>query len=250
AMAPSGLLLASYNWWAFGNPLHLSYEFVAGQQFSGQHTGFFGIGLPSLDGLWQIVAWPRGLLVDSPFPIFLPLGLYRLLRAAPRPPAEALVCLAVVVAYPLLISSYFLPMAGENQPGPRLLVPMLPFACLALAWMVDDARRWLRAAFAALLAFSMALSFLWVALGGREYHTYQTYPVRALFLSLLRTGRVPSDNHGETPGNLAALLHTPQVVSVYLGLVPLALWVSYLVYLLVWKQWVVMSAGASAEAGA
>jgi hypothetical protein len=233
AMAPSALLLAGYNWWAFGNPLHLSYEFVAGQQFAGQHTGFFGIGLPSLDGLWQLLVWPRGLLVNSPFLIFVPLGFYRWLRTPRRPPAEALVCLAVVVAYPLLISSYYLPMAGENQPGPRLLVPMLPFACLALAWVVDDARRWLRATFAALLAFSIALSFLWVALGGREYHTYRTYPARALFLPLLQTGLVASDNHGATPGNLASLLHSPQVVSLYIGLLPLALWAGYLIYVLV-----------------
>src|SRR5262249_30561445 len=157
------------------------------------------------------------------------LGFYRWLRTARRPAPEALVCLAVTLAYPLLISSYYLPMAGENQPGPRLLVPMLPFACLALAWVVDDARRWLRAAFAALLAFSIALSFLWVALGGREYHTYRTYPARALFLPLLRTGLVATDNHGETPGNVSALLHAPQVASVYLGLLPLALCAGYLV---------------------
>src|SRR6185312_17499170 len=41
---------------------------------------------------------------------------------APGAP-EALVSLAVTVLYPLAISAYFLPMAGENLPGPRLLVP-------------------------------------------------------------------------------------------------------------------------------
>ena len=48
--------------------------------------------------------------------------------------------LAVTILY-RLISSYFLPMAGENLPGPRLLVPMLPFACLALAWVADRSAR-------------------------------------------------------------------------------------------------------------
>lgn len=229
AMAPSALLLAWYNWFAFGNPLHLSYEFVAGHQFSGQHTGFFGVTLPSLDGLRQILIWPRGLLVNAPMLVFVPLGFYRWLRSTRRPTPEAMACLAICVLYPLLISSYFLPMAGENQPGPRLLVPMLPFACIPLAWVVDDMRRWIRRSFEALLCVSVALSFLWVALGSREYHTYTTYPVTGLFLPLLATGHVPSGNQGDTPPNLAHLvLHIPQIASVYLALIPIAVWMVYL----------------------
>ena len=235
AMLPSALLLLGYDWWAFGNPLHISYEFVAGSQFSGQHSGLFGITTPSLDGLRQILLWPRGLLVESPFLVLVILGFSRWLRSAGsirRAPAEALVCLAVSILYPLLISSYFLPMAGENQPGPRLLVPMLPFLCLPLAWVVDDARRWLRALFAAALAFGMVLSFFWVALGGREYHTYLTYPLTDLFLPLLRTGRVPPGNIGDTPPNLLSILHIPQGISFYAAFLPFLAWTAYLVYAL------------------
>lgn len=226
---PSVALLGWYDTFAFGNPFHLSYEFVAGSQFAGQHRGLFGITLPSLASAWQILVWPRGLLVNSPLLALVPLGLYRWLRGAARPSAEALACLAVTILYPLLISSYFLPMAGENLPGPRLLVPMLPFACLALAWVVDDPRRWLRALCAALLAFGVMLAFLWVALGVREYHTYPTYPVADLFIPILTTGVVPPLN-GLTPPNLGALaLHLPQLASIYAALIPLLAWLAYVV---------------------
>ena len=96
---------------------------------------------------------------------------------------EALVSLAVILLYPLAISSYFLPMAGENLPGPRLLVPMLPFACLALAWVVDHPRRWLRVTLAVSLIFGVAMSFLFVALGVRIYHTYVRVPLERSLLA-------------------------------------------------------------------
>lgn len=238
AMAPSALILGWYNWFAFGNPLHLSYEFVAGQQFAGQHQGLFGITLPSISALWEILVWPRGLLVESPFLLFVVFGFWRWLRAgaiATRPPAEALVSLSVTVLYALLVSSYFLPMAGENLPGPRLLVPMLPFACLALAWVVNDARHWVRGIFAALLAFGIVLSFLYVASGVREYHTYLTYPIVDLYWPILATGKAPATN-GETPPNLAHLLHIPQRISIYVLLISLLVWTGYLVYALVGRS--------------
>ncbi len=229
-MVPSALLLGWYDWFAFGNPLHISYDSVTGQQFSGQHTGFFGITLPQLSGLVQILAWPRGLLVESPFLVFVALGFVRWWRSTVRPSPEMLVCLGISIVYPLVISSYYLPMAGQNLPGPRLLVPMLPFACLALAWVVDDGHAVIRGAFAVLLAIGVLLSYLYVVTGVREYHTLLTYPISGLYLPVLSTGFIPSTpGFGPTPLNLAQYyLGIAQQVSIYIVLLPLVVWTIYI----------------------
>ncbi len=206
---------------------------MAGKFSQGQHQGFFGVTLPSLDGLVQILLWPRGLLVESPFLVFVVVGFVRWWRSSARPSAELLLCLVISIIYPLIVSSYFLPMAGENLPGPRLLVPMLPFACLALAWVVDARSVVLRSVFAVLLVFGVAMSFFYVALGVREYHTYLTYPISSLILPVMATGYVPSRN-GATPPNLATyFFHLPQLPSIYIVFVPLLAWAIYLGYALI-----------------
>ncbi len=222
--APSVLALAWYNWWAFGNPLSLSYGFVSGSEFSGQHTGFFGITLPRLDGLWQILVYPRGLLIESPFLVLIPLGLARWYRARGPFRLEALVCIAVSVIYPLIVSSYFLPMAGENLPGPRLLTPALAFACLGLLWVVDDPRVWLRRLLVAMLGFSLVITYLYVLAGVRIYHNYGAYPVTDLYWAILSTGHVPVRNGPDVPNLGALLLHLPATWSIWLAAIPLALW--------------------------
>jgi hypothetical protein len=267
-LIPSVLLLGWYNWFAFGSPLHLSYAYVSDAAFAGQHEGFFGITSPHLDSLWSTLAFPRGLLMESPFLLLVPLGLMRWLRRGYRATAsisrgasgatssglrrelqriwatmqtpgmpEALVSLAVVVLYPLAISSYFLPMAGENLPGPRLLVPMLPFACLALAWIVDHPRRWLRVAFAVLLIYGVALSFLFVALGVRIYHTYLPFPLTDLYWPLISSGGIVPARNGETPQSLLTLIPGfPSNVAFWVLPVILSVWTTLAVRALVSRR--------------
>ena len=141
---------------------------------------------------------------------------------APGAP-EALVALAVTVLYPLAISAYFLPMAGENLPGPRLLVPMLPFTCLALAWVVDYPRRRLRVALAVALAYGVGMSFIYVALGVRIYHAFLPFPLTDLYLPLIRTGIVPSRN-GPTPENILTLIGLPKRFAFWFLPIILAVW--------------------------
>jgi 4-amino-4-deoxy-L-arabinose transferase-like glycosyltransferase len=261
-LIPSVLLLGWYNWFAFGSPLHLSYAYVSDPAFSGQHDGFFGITTPHLDSLWSTLVFPRGLLIESPFLLLVPLGLLRWLRRGYRATAtasvssplkrglrriwatlqtpgmpEALVTLAVVVLYPLAISSYFLPMAGENLPGPRLLVPMLPFACLALAWVVDHPRRWLRVAFAVSLAYGVALSFLFVALGVRIYHTFLPFPLTDLYWPLISSGGIVPPRNGETPQSLLTLIQGfPSGIAFWFLPLVLSVWTTLAVRALVSRR--------------
>jgi hypothetical protein len=141
---------------------------------------------------------------------------------APGAP-EALVALAVTALYPLAISSYFLPMAGQNLPGPRLLVPMLPFTCLALAWVVDYPRRWLRIALAVALAYGVAMSVLFVALGVRIFHVYAPFPLTDLYWPVIHTGVVPTLN-GPTPENLLTLISVPKRLAFWFLPIILAIW--------------------------
>ena len=223
-IAPSALALAWYNWWAFGDPLSLSYGFVSGSEFKGQHSGFFGITLPRPLGLWDILVYPRGLLIESPFLVLIPIGLTRWYREHGEFHLEALVAIAVSIIYPLIVSSYFLPMAGENLPGPRLLTPALAFACMGLIWVVDDTRVWLRRALVVMLGFSLLISYLYELTGVRIYHNYGAYPVTDLYWPIISTGVVPVRD-GPTPPNLGTMwLHLPPTWSIALAAIPIALW--------------------------
>jgi hypothetical protein len=126
---PGVLLLCAYDRLAFGAPWHLSYDYIVGANAANQDSGFFGIHLPRVDGIRDVFVGAGGLLPVSPVLLASAYGLVLLGR---RYRAEAIVCGAVTAAFLFLDCGYFAPYGGLS-PGPRFVIPCLPFLALGLS---------------------------------------------------------------------------------------------------------------------
>ena len=92
--------------------------------------GLFGLRVPSLRAAAELLASDKGLLVLTPLALAGVGGLLALRRGAAR--REANLALGVCGAFLLYNSAYFLPFGGW-VPGPRFLIPALPFVALGIA---------------------------------------------------------------------------------------------------------------------
>jgi len=136
AGAAAGILpLLVYNRWAFGSFTHLSYRAVvitpgvSGHDVVGAHSkGFFAISAPSFHTLISFFVEERGLLVLTPVIAAGAAGLWLLYRSPFRP--EAIVALSVCALFLVYNAGFNPPNGGPfggSTPGPRFLIPMLPF---------------------------------------------------------------------------------------------------------------------------
>jgi hypothetical protein len=131
------LPMLAFNVWAFGDPLKLAYsDAVAFPGRSGHDVlglnsdGFFGITVPRFDSAFDLLFAGRGLIVMTPIIVMAVIGVF-LMRRKHR--AEANTILAVAAVYFIYNSGYWLPYGG-GTPGPRFLIPALPFVALGLAY--------------------------------------------------------------------------------------------------------------------
>jgi hypothetical protein len=155
----AGLLpLAAYDTWAFGSPFSTGYADavqtmgVSGHDVIGANSrGFFGLTYPHLHALVALLFSARGFFVLTPITMVAIAGLLLLYRQGSR--REAITVLALAVALLLYNAAYYLPFGGYT-PGPRFLMPLLPFLALPLA-MALDSWTMITLAAAALSAFWM-----------------------------------------------------------------------------------------------
>jgi hypothetical protein len=131
------LPMLAFNYWAFGNPLKLAYGYavafpgLSGHAVLGLNShGFFGITAPRADSALGLLLAGRGLLVLTPIVVMAVIGTFMMRR---QHRAEANTILAIAAVYFIYNSGYWLPFGG-GTPGPRFLIPALPFVAIGLAY--------------------------------------------------------------------------------------------------------------------
>jgi len=160
-VVPGAALLATYDSLAFGSPWHFSYRYIVGENATNQSSGFFGIHAPYAHAVREVFVGSGGLLVTTPVVLAAAAGLIALGR---RYRAEAIVCAAITIAFLLLDCGYFLPYGGVS-PGPRFVIPCLPFLALRSRAGVSRSRFGATALLAAAsIIATTGLTLTWVSL--------------------------------------------------------------------------------------
>lgn len=153
AAIPSGLLLG-YNAVSFGGPLSLGYANLANQGFAeAMGRGILGVTWPSGAVLVELLVGPRGLVRLAPWFLLAPVGLLAVGDRKVRP--EVLACGAISIVFLAFNAGYYLPFGGWT-PGPRFLLPALPFAAVLVALAPSV----IRPLTASLIAVAVTLMFI------------------------------------------------------------------------------------------
>ena len=211
--------LLAYNAWAFGSPFRNGYSDAVqvlgttGHDVVGANDeGFFGLSQPRLDNAVNLLFDDdRGLFVLTPVVAVAVAGLIPLWRRGSR--RASIFVGSLAVAFVLYNAAYWIPFGGDT-PGPRFLVPLLPFLAVPLAAALE-AWRWLTLATAAVSAFWMIAATLAGALLPADVSptTWVSEVIRAdnMVGSVLGRGRM-AELAFALPATAALLLAMPALV--------------------------------------
>jgi hypothetical protein len=127
----------AYNLWSLGSPFKFAYGDAVVRQGTTGHAklglnddGFFGITFPRPESAFDLLFAGRGLLTLTPVLAAALVGVFLMHRRGRV--TEARVIWAVVGVYLLYNAGYWLTYGG-GTPGPRFLIPAMPFVALGLA---------------------------------------------------------------------------------------------------------------------
>jgi hypothetical protein len=128
---PPAIAAAIYHRAAFGHAWRLPYTYYAGK-LGAVPTSEGGYSVPSPHAIVAVVAGTHGLLLVSPIVLVALFAAARFARDGDDLATHARVALAVFVPYLLLVAGW----SGTRyleEPGPRYLIPALPFLAVPLA---------------------------------------------------------------------------------------------------------------------
>ena len=171
ALVPTAVLLG-YNQLAFGSPWDMGYFHEVHASFAKVHSRANPLGLGGPD--WSrlvplLIGRRRGLLVYAPILVLAAPGWLALLIR--RFWGVATVSLASSVAV-FLVNLSYPEWTGGWSTGPRLLVPLLPFAMLAVAGLLAAGGSAAAAPAVALAACGAVAMLLYQGVGARIPHVY------------------------------------------------------------------------------
>lgn len=136
---PAGVAMIAYNIKLFGGPLVFPYQWSAWTQVRSDASSLDQVAIqsPRIDTVIEGLFGERGLFVATPIALVAIVGIYLMWKARRR--LEALVISAAMVTMLLLLSTRGNPYVGG--PGPRYLIPALPFLALPVAYMWQRFKR-------------------------------------------------------------------------------------------------------------